>query len=581
MAGLSIAETLNAQIRGMNQAVRNVNDGVSALRVAEGALNEMTNILQSIRELAVQAANGTLSTSERAAINAQVAGLLSEFDRISKSTEFNGLQLLNGEFGARSLQVGPYSANQIDIEVGDLRKEMVFEKTVGSGVFSGVQTLSVAGMTPYAVTAADVNNDGNLDLVAGGDPNHFVVYLGNGNGTFGAGRSFSTGIFAYTIAVEDVNGDGILDVLAAAQDPSINVHLGNGDGTFKPRVSYATGSTPAAALDSMSLGDLNGDGFIDIASTAFNDSRLDVLLGNGDGTFKARVSYATGVSPTGVSLVDMNRDGRLDAVVGFMGGGVDVLMGVGDGTLQARVSYSGAVFQSLTTGDLNGDGVPDVVGGDGWVNGVYVRLGNADGSLQGETGYAGLDTVLGVTLGDVNTDGILDILSAPVSGGVQFYLGNGDGTFKPPKSISMSGPAHVIGADLTNDGVVELIATDISSSTVAVFNPVTNDATAVADLNLTTAEKARTALAIIDRALTNLSSGRAALGSTQGRLEHTIESLFSSRETLSAAWSTIVDADIAIETTELVRNQILQQAGIAMLAQANLIHAQVVDLLRD
>ena len=110
-AGLAISERFTTQIRGMNQAARNANDGISLAQVAEGALKSSGDILQRIRELAVQSANATNSASDREALNAEVNQLTSELDRIAKTTEFNGRKLLDGSFTSAQFQVGA-NANQ-------------------------------------------------------------------------------------------------------------------------------------------------------------------------------------------------------------------------------------------------------------------------------------------------------------------------------------------------------------------------------------------------------------------------------------------------------------------------------------
>jgi flagellin len=140
-AGLSITTRFTAQIRGLNQAVRNSNDGISLAQTAEGALNETTNILQRIRELAVQSANDTNNESDRNSLQAEVAQLKSELDRIAETTNFNGNQILNGDFLAQDLQVGANVGETISVSVKgagtrDLARQVRFELSASVGASS-------------------------------------------------------------------------------------------------------------------------------------------------------------------------------------------------------------------------------------------------------------------------------------------------------------------------------------------------------------------------------------------------------------------------------------------------------------
>jgi len=114
-AGLAISEKLSSQVRGLNQAIRNAQDGISLIQTAEGALNETHNILQRMRELAVQAANGTLSEEDKKAIQEEIVQLREEIDRIANYTEFNTMRILNGSLGTITFQIGANSGQTIDV----------------------------------------------------------------------------------------------------------------------------------------------------------------------------------------------------------------------------------------------------------------------------------------------------------------------------------------------------------------------------------------------------------------------------------------------------------------------------------
>lgn len=120
-AGLSISESLRSQVRGLRQAVRNANDGLSLVGTAEGAISEVTNLIQRIRELAVQSSNGTNSQANRTALQAEVTQLTAEIDRIATTTQFNGRNLLDGSFTSTSLQVGANVAQTISVDITSIR----------------------------------------------------------------------------------------------------------------------------------------------------------------------------------------------------------------------------------------------------------------------------------------------------------------------------------------------------------------------------------------------------------------------------------------------------------------------------
>jgi Bacterial Ig-like domain (group 3)/FG-GAP-like repeat len=259
----------------------------------------------------------------------------------------------------------------------------------GDGTFRTPVVYSSGGLYPDSIAIGDVNGDGKPDLVVANfdqnsnDANGGVsVLLGNGDGTFQAPTSFSSGEYdATSIAIADVNGDGHLDLIvvnlcqsvSTCGEPSgVSVLLGKGDGSFKEPVSYSSGVSPSY---SVAVGDLNRDGHPDLVVAGNTEGMASVLLGNGDGTFQAAIGYSSGVYgiPYGIVIRDVNNDGYLDLVMtygsdcGPCGGAVSFLLGNGDGTFQTAVSYSSGAFKSggggnlMAVADVNGDGTPDLV----------------------------------------------------------------------------------------------------------------------------------------------------------------------------------------------------------------------------
>ena len=247
------------------------------------------------------------------------------------------------------------------------------------------------GANPDGLIAADFNGDGKLDLaIANSADNTVTILLGNGDGTFTAAALLATGAgSAPQLPIAgDFDGDGKLDLATANQtEHTVSVLLGNGDGTFQPHVDYAAVPAAAATKDvaGVALGDFNRDGKLDLAVANPSNNTVSVLIGNGDGTFQAPVSYATGNHPINFGVADLNGDGILDlAVANLNDRTVSILLGNGDGTFKPQVSYpttGGALIgpTAVATGDFNGDGKVDLAITNNGDNSVSILPGNGDG----------------------------------------------------------------------------------------------------------------------------------------------------------------------------------------------------------
>jgi uncharacterized repeat protein (TIGR01451 family) len=277
---------------------------------------------------------------------------------------------------------------------------------------------------------------------------------------------YATGVGPTAIATGDFNGDGKTDLVTVNSGANtVSVLLGNGDGTYRAKVDYAVGTQPASVV----VADFNNDGKPDLAVVNTTSNNLSILLGNGDGTFQAAVNYATGNGPVTLAAADFNGDGKADLVAGNAADDtLSFLFGNGDGTFHAAASTIFANSPAvIAVGDFNKDGKTDIV--YGCYAGIYVLLGNGDGTFQ-QSYYGSSYGVGGLAVGDLNGDGKSDIVGAGSGYGVYVYLGNGDGTFQSYVTYQAgSSPLGVVIADVNGDGKLDVVAANSGSNTIGVL----------------------------------------------------------------------------------------------------------------
>ena len=410
----------------------------------------------------------------------------------------------NGDGTFRSSVNFTVGTSPLSVAVGDLNRDGILDLVVanagtypnftdssvsillgnGDGTFQTAQSYA-AGSDPDSVAIGDLNGDGIPDLVvanAGTYQNSYTdssvsILLGNGDGTFQAAQKYKAGNNPQCVALGDFNGDGILDLVVANYgtypnytDSSVSILLGNGDGTFQTAQKYKTGPQ----LDSVAVRDFNGDGILDLAVANSGDGGIpgvvNVLLGNGDGTFQAAQDYPAfqgGVLAVG----DFNGDGKLDLAVA--GGDVYILLGNGDGTFQAAQSYADSSFpQSIAVGDFNGDGNLDLALALNVANTVGVLLGRGDGSFPAAPAVPAGNNPSSLAVADLNGDGFLDLAVANQTepGTVSILLGNGDGTFQAAQSYAAgSNPVSVAIGDFNGDGIPDLVVANAGDNTVSIL----------------------------------------------------------------------------------------------------------------
>lgn len=620
-SGLARANGLDAQVRGLTRTVKNINDSMAMLQTADGAVSTQVEILQRIRELAVQAANGIYSTKDRTSINNEVQALFEEYQRISRQTTFNGVQLIDGSFGTSSIQAGTRKGDTVDASIGTTQAQQIFQKTAGTGTYSSASTIS---MGINKVRIADIDNDGYNDIVTLDSTAHKMnIRFGSSDGTFNTRISTSIDNNAVDFDLGDLNGDGKLDIVTENYTSnSISVLLNQSGRSFST-TNYAT----QANVHSVTIADFDGDGKKDIATldnTDFSNSYISVFMNRGGGVMASRATnliantMVTSASNQNLVSGDFNGDGRSDIAVALTNtsnskGLVNTYTSNASGAL--TVQSSNTVFNAgstanstsigaLLVGDLNNDGKVDLLFSDTETyfdelfllssSFLYRFMGSGTGSFTVSittdptaTFSLGGGSSVGQVLGDINGDGILDRIAAQYDEtedySAYYHYGRGDGTFTSTATKLDSGGAQVgasaIG-DLNNDGVNDILLPQSYASQLFAYYQNTQSTSAVGDVSVLTQTSAKNLIGIVDTAIENLSAVRSNLGAQQNRLESSANVNLLTQENLLAAKSNLMDVDYAEETSNLVKAQILQQAQVSVLAQANFQSQLVLELLR-
>lgn len=447
-AGLQIANRLTSQINGLGVAVRNANDGISLAQTAEGALQQSTNIMQRMRDLSLQSANGSNSTTERQALNQEIGQLKEELNRIADTTTFGGQKLLNGDFGTKLFQVGSQANETIGVSIN-------------------------------SASAREV----------------------------GANR-------------HDLGGSTLGSVIANATLPPASVASAGG--------LTITGSAGTAVTGAITAG-----------SAADAASTINLATGKTGVTADAR----TGVELSGLSA----------------GGTVSFSL-QGDGTSPAAISAVIADptdMRALATA-INAESAKTGISATLTTNNSKIELINEKGEDIVFTDFAHSTDDATLGLKKMDYDGV-------VSGSAFNLVGGAANNARVTGNIRMD-----------SSSTFQVTAGD---GTLAAEGSNLSKLAAVQDVDISTASGAQNAISVIDAAIAGIDRNRAELGAVQNRFENTISNLQSISENVSAARGRIQDTDFAAETANLAKNQILQQAGTSILAQANQLPQAVLSLL--
>lgn len=580
-AGVALASSLQVDAKIYGQALRNTNDAISLLNIASAALGELSSLVLRQKELATQAANGTFTSTQRQALDAEAQALVSEYSRVVATTEFNQIKILDGSRSEVSIQLGVGTQNALSLVLGDMSSFAQSTEVTGTGILT-------AGSVPVSndtrdAAAADVNNDGILDLLSVGTPGIMHWALGNGNGTFKAASGVGLVSSARGVRSMDLDGDGNSDVVVAYSGAtSIGVFLGNGNGTFDAVRNYGAITTPYR----IELGDLNGDGRADVVVGTSNTYDV-VLLNNGNGTFMAPITAIVvdqgAYSPR---LADVDNDDVLDIIYAgiFSSDQYGVALGNGNGTFKAPILISSSGDPNApAVGDFNGDSNIDLIFGFAASSYSKLFIGNGNGTFKVGTTIASPITGHGSAAAyDSNSDGYLDyVVTGSTNNKVLLYLGNGNGTFKAPSSFSTTNEVDsLITADLNGDGVEDLVSGGGSTtSQINYFISGTSTTTTNATISLLTQASALEAIDLLEGVANSIESELGRIGSYQSRLEFAMNMIATLREQAILANARIVDLDVASEVANMLRLQIIQQSAAAIFASANQQTKVVIELL--
>jgi flagellin len=465
-AGLAISDRMTSQIRGLNQAARNSNDGISLAQVAEGALGSTSSNLQRIRELAVQSANGTNSASDRLALQQEVLQLTTEIARVGEQTEFNGLKLLDGSYTTQQFQVGANANQTIGVSVTSARAIEMGNNIVNSNT----------------ATAPSISSAG-------------------------VGANLAGAVNGFTAQVLTLAGNGTVNTIPAT-------------GTLADGTSAKAVATAINAFTSLS-------GVTAIATTTATLS--NVTAGSVQFKMTGANSTAIVVSATVANASDLSALAQaINAQSGTTG-------------ITAVADKTGNLVMTQSAGD-------------------DIKIENMNGPAQGLTGA--------VIVGSESTTQV----SFMETGGAGTPSATSDLAVAIGGKVALNSSAGFTISSVDGGGLANSTLIDTGSQGSALSS--------VAAIDISTQAGANAALLVVDGALASVSANRAQLGAVQNRFLTTIENLQTNSENLSASRSRIQDADFAAETANLSRTQILQQAGTAMVAQANQLPQTVLQLLK-
>jgi flagellin len=544
-AGLAIATKFGAQVRGLNQAVRNANNAISLVQTAEGGVNTLTNILQRLRELAVQASSDDNTPSDRQTLTSEATNLISEFTRVANTSEFNTMPLLDGAFKNKYFQIGANYSQLVTFSISDARGRSIggraeYSANVGDGVTGATNANLGAGeikINNYDVAATNAADDqySVFDMsgaaVIGSTTSAlsvgFTMWINSTAVTLTQMSGVSADLMTASI-VAAINNASITGVTARVVNGSAWVLEATGGTNLKLAIEHSQAGSVLNAIGMSATSGMWGSGNAATAVTNYNGESSAIAKAVAVNAVKsssgvgaaAQANIATGTSAIGAVTLAAG-----DVYInGYDIGAVTVTASDGTGALVTAINS-----QSQNTGVSAGTDA----------NGKLV-LTAADGrNIAVTTKTAAIGTSLGLSGTATNTT----------------YLYRSTLKLYNNSGFTISSATSVL--DLTGSAGTSVSA----AKDVSTYN--------VAALQIDTQSEAQSSILTIDAALNDLNEIRAQIGAVQNRFEFTVKNLEIASENMSASESRIRDADFAFEVATFTRNQVMVQAGTAMLAQAN------------
>jgi len=417
-----------------------------------------------------------------------------------------GQNFTNGAYGS-FVTIGDFNGDgSLDLAWPQEPRSTAILLGNGDGTFQPISQRLDAGLgRPAASVVGDFNGDKVQDLaIANEFSNDVQIWLGNGDGSFGPGRSFATADGPNSIAVADLNGDGIQDLAvtdgaqrAVTSDRlnRVSILVGNGDGSFQPARNLSVGSSPLSAMEIgdflwVVIGDFNGNGIQDlaVARAVEGGNSVVIFVGNGDGSFRSETDVFAGFSR---AVGDFNNDGLQDLAVTNWApfpytttGTVNILLGKGDGSFHPPLSFQSTHLRpgAIAVGDFNRDGSQDLVVANQdefqLTPIVSILFGNGDGTFQQGQDFGPLDRAYSVAVGDFNRDGRQDFavtreLESINGGRVAIFIGDGRGQFQifpelVSPEVSTAENSIAIG-DFNRDGIQDLAMANRFPLSVSIF----------------------------------------------------------------------------------------------------------------
>jgi len=620
-AGQAISTRMTAQINGMQQASRNANDGISMSQTAEGAMGSINDILLRMRDLSVQASNGTNGTNERATIQNEVDQLYQEIDRISGSTEFNGLKLLDGSAKSNSFQVGANAGQTISFGIKEVStKTMSLNSTSALGDLNGgrITTGAAATTGDLVLNGKEVTFGAGVDSIkemkdainASAGTTGVTASSYNSVSGLGGASGITTGL---TITVDNADGtagtavtidstSGMSDLVDKInkQVGGVTASIGKDGGLLLANETGATitiggtvagsGLTAGANAGFLSLSSADGKEIkvtTNSAAGSLDKFGLNTSTGSGTVTASGAISASNATSSGASGLLNATRGAVLATDTVKINGVAIGTSGPSAGEKAAAINavkdQTGVTATATTTAYLSLD---FSAVGDLSINGAAITVAATD------------DTADVVT--KINAAGISGISASTDSETGKLKLTSAAGSDiwcsapPPPWSTGVSNDPKAAGnaiaatqfmavrgeLKLTGDNGAAVRVEGANVAKLGLVAQGGSDESIGGKLSVTTQANAQAAIARIDKAISYVAEQRATMGAVQNRLSTTISNLATASENTSSARSRIQDTDFATETAKMTRGQILQQAGTAMLAQANSLPNGVLSLLR-